>query len=95
MITIQIRVVLAGVEEVVIGGRLSGGCGFPLDPGYCYSDVHCHTFSLNLTFLCSSVCTYVIFNNKSEVKVAQSCPTPCDPMDYTVHGILQARTLEG
>ena len=24
----------------------------------------------------------------SEVKVAQSCPTLCDPMDYTVHGIL-------
>ena len=31
---------------------------------------------------------------KVEVKVAQSCPTLCDPMDYTVHGILQARTLE-
>ena len=29
------------------------------------------------------------------VKVAQSCPTFCDPaMDYTVHGILQARILE-
>ena len=25
--------------------------------------------------------------------VAQSCPTLCDPMDYTVHGILQARIL--
>ena len=24
------------------------------------------------------------------VKVTQSCPTLCDPMDYTVHGILQA-----
>ena len=31
---------------------------------------------------------------KSEVKVAQSCPTLCDPMDYIVHGILQARILE-
>ena len=31
----------------------------------------------------------------SEVKVAQSCPTQSwDPMDYTVHGILQARMLE-
>ena len=30
----------------------------------------------------------------SEVKVTQSCPTLCDPMDYTVHGILQARILE-
>ena len=26
-----------------------------------------------------------------KVKVAQSCPILCDPMDYTVHGILQAR----
>ena len=29
-----------------------------------------------------------------EVKVAQSYPTLCNPMDYTVHGILQARILE-
>ena len=29
-----------------------------------------------------------------KVKVAQSCSTLCDPMDYTVHGILQARILE-
>ena len=25
---------------------------------------------------------------------AQSCPTLCDPMDYTGHGILQARILQ-
>ena len=30
----------------------------------------------------------------SEVKVSQSCPILWDPMDYTVHGILQARILE-
>ena len=29
-----------------------------------------------------------------KVKVAQSCLTLCDPMDYTAHGILQARILE-
>ena len=29
-----------------------------------------------------------------KVKVTESCPTLCDPMDYTVHGILQARILE-
>ena len=29
-----------------------------------------------------------------EVKVVQSCPTLCDPTDYTVHGICQARILE-
>ena len=29
-----------------------------------------------------------------KVKVAQSCSTLCDPVDCTVHGILQARILE-
>ena len=29
-----------------------------------------------------------------KVKVAQSYPTLCDPMGYTVHGIIQARILE-
>ena len=37
--------------------------------------------------------------SESESEVAQSCPTLCDPMDYSppgssVHGILQARGLE-
>ena len=31
---------------------------------------------------------------KVKVKVIQSCLTLCDPMEYTVHGILQARILE-
>ena len=31
---------------------------------------------------------------KVKVKVAQSCPTLCDPIDYTVHGIFQAKILE-
>ena len=30
----------------------------------------------------------------SEVKGIQLCPTLCDPMDYTVDDILQARILE-
>jgi len=34
----------------------------------------------------------ILQNNK--VKVAQSRPTLCKPMDYTVHGILKARILE-
>ena len=29
-----------------------------------------------------------------KAKVAQSCPTLCDPMDFTVHGILQSKILE-
>ena len=35
-----------------------------------------------------------IFHAKCKVKVIQLCPTLCDPMDYTVRGILQARILE-
>ena len=36
------------------------------------------------------------YYSESQVKVkcAQSCPILCDPTDYTVHGILQARMLE-
>ena len=32
--------------------------------------------------------------SKVKVKVTQSCPTLCDPMNSTVHGILQARILK-
>ena len=42
----------------------------------------------NGIFLALSVTKDVI------VKVAQWCPSLCNPMDYTVHGILQARILE-
>ena len=31
---------------------------------------------------------------RPKVKATQSCLTLCNPMDYTVHGILQARILE-
>ena len=31
---------------------------------------------------------------KMKVKVALSCLILCNPIDYTVHGILQARILE-
>ena len=37
-------------------------------------------------------CTSVLDTVK--VKAAQLCLTLCDPVDYTVHGILQTRTLE-
>ena len=32
--------------------------------------------------------------NNEKVKVAQLCPTLCDPTEYTVHGILQGRIPE-
>ena len=34
------------------------------------------------------------FHKQVKMRVSQSCLTLCDPMDYTVHGILQARILE-
>ena len=36
----------------------------------------------------------VCHHSCSKVKVAQSSLTLCNPVDYTVHGILQSRTLE-
>ena len=42
---------------------------------------------------------WAAFSSVKFSSVTQSCPTPCDPMDFspagsTVHGILQARILE-
>ena len=39
-------------------------------------------------------CSSLYLFSRSIVKVTQSCLTLCDPMDYTVHGILQIRILE-
>ena len=55
--------------------------------GYDWSDLasmHTHTFFIKRVLLVKYI----------EVKVTQSRPILCDPMDYTVLGILQARILE-
>ena len=44
--------------------------------------------------LLTDLCMINIVGGKVKVKVAQSCPTLCDSMYYTVHGILQVRILE-
>ena len=44
--------------------------------------------------LLTDLCMINIIGGKMKVKVAESCPTLYDPMDYIVHGILQARILE-
>ena len=44
--------------------------------------------------VCFSAQTMGSLRVKVKVKIAQSCPTLCDSMDFTVHGILQARILE-
>ena len=35
-----------------------------------------------------------LLTDEVKAKVTQSCPTLCNPIDYTVHGILQPRILE-
>ena len=47
-------------------------------------------------YSCNVVLVSTVQRNESvmKVKVTPSCPTLCDTMDYTVHGILQATTLE-
>ena len=41
-----------------------------------------------------SVLKSILSDLSMKVKVTQSCLTLCNPMDYTIHGILQARILE-
>ena len=48
---------------------------------------------LPLLLTCKS-CNVFGQSESEWVNVAQSCPTLCDSMNYTVHGILQARILE-
>ena len=62
-----------------------------------YECANCHTANKQTVELINtnqgSIDTHWV--SKAKVKVAQSCPTHCNPMDnYTVHGILQARILE-
>ena len=47
-----------------------------------------------LVFLILSRLSYLYMLDEVKVKVTQSCLTLCDPMDYTVHGIFQAKILE-
>ena len=50
-----------------------------LSLGYFHEEIHIAKFT----------CQYKKKNVK--VKVVQSCPNLCDPMNYTVHGILWPR----
>ena len=44
--------------------------------------------------LCFPTISFANFLVELKMEVTQSCPTLCDPMDFTGHGILQARILE-
>ena len=48
--------------------------------------IFAYVYSILIQFVEDSVLPWTVF-----CLVAQSCLTPCNPKDYTVHGILQAR----
>ena len=59
-----------------------------------YMHIHIYThiydiYTYNIYIYDTFCCTL-----ETKVKITQLCPTLCDPMDYTVRGILQARILE-
>ena len=64
----------------------------PLSMGFsrqeCWSGVPLPSLLTSSIFKLFSLYIFLHF------KIAQSCPTLCDPMDYRIHGILQARILE-
>ena len=50
------------------------------------------TWKIIAIVICSrTICKPALYFPRSEVRVSQSCPTLCDPME--VHGILQSRIL--
>ena len=53
-----------------------------------------HPYMTTGKMIALTIQTFVCKIMWSEVKVTQLCLTLCDPMDYTVHEILQARILE-
>ena len=64
-------------------------------PGKCTQPRACFgQFPFRAAWSLSSVDWESIGAMKVKVKIAQLCLILCDPMDYTVHGILQARILE-
>ena len=74
---------------------------FPLGVSYanfitkiCFSSTQSHFSDLTVRELDEHGWLKMSSTRGVKVKVTQSCPTLCDPMDYAVHGILEARILE-
>ena len=64
---------------------------------FCWVKMNCQVLMNDEKALGNDVYIVKIFFASTitlSVKVAKLCPTLCNPMDYTVHGILQARVLE-
>ena len=64
-----------------------------------HTQIHTHTYTPSrthnpCTHAHTHIHTYRCTHIHKQVKGTQLCLTLCDPMDYTIHGILQARILE-
>ena len=62
-----------------------------------FAAIHCVTATTGLLTLAEFSSGFLVptpTKVKVKLKVTQSCPTLCNPVEYTVHGILQARILE-
>ena len=75
----------------VSDGKLGG---IKVQPLKAHRKNHFQNWKAVGTTECFQVCLFEVLPGPMKVKVAQSCLTLCNPMDYTVHGILQARILE-
>ena len=69
-------------------------CQAPLSMGFSRQKYWVAISSSKRIYMFVCVCINIYIHIVSEVKVAQSYLTLCNPMDYRVHGILQARILK-
>ena len=72
--------------------------GVPVPPLHTHTCRAGHT-ALRVLARCGPLClanneAILFYFTQNAAKVAQSFPTLCNPTNYTVHGILQARILE-
>ena len=84
-----------GVFKIELSHIYLGGCGLTVLIGsWKLHSNRFHWACLSHNSVCFNQRYVCIEYLKVKVKVAQSCLILCNPMDYTVHGILKARILE-
>ena len=72
---------------------------YSLNAGICLHQANKHAVLKAVANICKNCNFFIVLITTTTTMSLQSCPTLCDPMDcslpgYSVHGILQARTLE-
>ena len=82
-----------GIQHSPVNACSAVSCNFGL---LAEEDEHTSFYSTSYSKYTQSMVFPVVMHGceKWKWKVTQSCPIHCSPMDYTVHGILQARILE-